>query len=345
MDPIRQDATLLLDRLLSGARQVSVVGHTHPDGDALGSVGAMTAYLAEKRGLTVRGIFPDTPPETLRFLCREDFLYADAQREVSLRFIGGSDLVILQDCNNFTRTEALAESLRASLATKILIDHHLNPDRDAFRLVFSTPDVSSASELLYWILLDLPDVTGDARNLPADCLASLMAGMTTDTNNFANSVFPSTLRMAGGLLAAGVDRDGILDQLYHNYRENRVRGMGYFQNEGLHITGQGVAYMIATRSVIERFDLREGETEGLVNVPLSIGKVRLSLFLKEDKGYFRVSIRSKRGTSAQQLAVRYFHGGGHENASGGRLFFPEDIPSPEEAAAYIEQVSSAFLNE
>ena len=75
MDPIRQDATLLLDRLLSGARQVSVVGHTHPDGDALGSVGAMTAYLAEKRGLTVRGIFPDTPPETLRFLCREDFLY------------------------------------------------------------------------------------------------------------------------------------------------------------------------------------------------------------------------------------------------------------------------------
>ena len=325
MDPIRQDATLLLDRLLSGARQVSVVGHTHPDGDALGSVGAMTAYLAEKRGLTVRGIFPDTPPETLRFLCREDFLYADAQREASLRFIGGSDLVILQDCNNFTRTEALAESLRASLATKILVDHHLNPDRDAFRLVFSTPDVSSASELLYWILLDLPDVAGDARNLPADCLASLMAGMTTDTNNFANSVF--------------------LDQLYHNYRENRVRGMGYFQNEGLHITGQGVAYMIATRSVIERFDLREGETEGLVNVPLSIGKVRLSLFLKEDKGYFRVSIRSKRGTSAQQLAVRYFHGGGHENASGGRLFFPEDIPSPEEAAAYIEQVSSAFLNE
>ena len=88
MDPIRQDATLLLDRLLSGARQVSVVGHTHPDGDALGSVGAMTAYLAEKRGLTVRGIFPDTPPETLRFLCREDFLYADAQREASLRFIG-----------------------------------------------------------------------------------------------------------------------------------------------------------------------------------------------------------------------------------------------------------------
>lgn len=344
MDGIRLEDILLFDRILSGARQVSLVGHVHPDGDALGCVGAMAAYLAGKRGLNVRGIFPDVPPETLRFLCREDFLYGNRDRDDVLRFIEGSDLVILMDCNSFTRTETLEDALRGSKAVKVLIDHHLNPDRDTFGTVFSTPEVSSASELLYWILVRMPDVAGNARNLPPESAAALMAGMTTDTNNFGNSVFPTTLRMASELLEAGVDRDAILEQLYHRYRENRVRGMGYFQNEGLHITPQGTAYMIATRELLRRFDLRDGETEGLVNVPLTVGKVRLSLFLKEDNGFFRVSVRSRRGTSAQQLAARYFHGGGHENASGGRLFFPEDIPSPEDAAAYIEKVTGEFLS-
>lgn len=343
MDGIRREDVARLTRILSEARVVSVVGHTHPDGDALGCVGAMLSYLGEIRSLSVKGLFPDTPPETLRFLCREDFLCDDREHEAVLKQIEASDLIILQDCNTFARTEGLEAPLRASKAFKVLIDHHLNPDRDAFQLVFSTPDVSSASELLYYLLLEMDEIAGDASRLPRACAYALLCGMTTDTNNFSNSVYPSTLRMASELLAAGVDRDEILDLLYHRYRENRVRGMGYFENEGLRITPKGVAYMIATRELLERFDLKDGETEGLVNVPLTIGKVRLSIFLKESDGHFRVSIRSRKGTSAQQLAVRCFHGGGHENAAGGKLFFPGDIAVPSDAATYIETVTDAFL--
>ena len=167
--------------------------------------------------------------------------------------------------------------------------------------------------------------------------------MTTDTNNFANSVFPSTLQMASELLASGVDRDAILQQVYQSYRENRVRLMGYMQSENLTLLPGGGAYMILTKAIQHRFDLQEGESEGLVNVPLSIGEVRLSVLLKEDEGHFRVSVRSKKGTSAQQLAQRYFHGGGHENAAGGKLFTGEDIPSPEKAADYVEQALKDFL--
>lgn len=170
-----------------------------------------------------------------------------------------------------------------------------------------------------------------------------MAGMTTDTNNFANSVFPSTFRMASDLLAAGVDRDALLQKLYNSYRENRVRLMGYMQSEQLHILPNGTAYMILTKDIQQRFDIQEGESEGLVNVPLAVKKVKLSVLLKEDNGHFRVSVRSKKGTSAQQLAQQYFHGGGHENAAGGKLFLGEDIPSPEAAPAFVEQVLKAFL--
>jgi phosphoesterase RecJ-like protein len=101
--------------------------------------------------------------------------------------------------------------------------------------------------------------------------------------------------------------------------------------------------MIATREILDRFDAREGETEGLVNVPLAIAEVKMSILLKEDDGHFRVSVRSKKGWSAQQCAIRWFNGGGHENASGGKLFWPKDIASPDEAAAYLENVSRQCL--
>ena len=90
--------------------------------------------------------------------------------------------------------------------------------------------------------------------------------------------------------------------------------------------------------------MEEGETEGLVNIPLSIDRVKMSILLKEEKDHFRVSIRSKKGWSARECAVAHFHGGGHENASGGKLWWPADIDGPEAAAAYLEQVSRSCLS-
>ena len=182
-----------------------------------------------------------------------------------------------------------------------MIDHHLNPDRASFELVFSETEVSSASELLYQVLLALPGV-GSAERLPLDVLTPLMAGMTTDTNNFANSVFPGTLRMASELIAAGVDRDRILSDLYNNYRENRLRLMGYLLSDNLVITPEGAAVMILDKETQERFGFRQGESEGFVNIPLAVSDVKISLFLTEEDGKFRVSIRSKRGISANKLA-------------------------------------------
>ena len=89
--------------------------------------------------------------------------------------------------------------------------------------------------------------------------------------------------------------------------------------------------------------LKDGDTDGFVNLPLGIGKVRMSIFLREDAGFFRVSVRSKKGCSSNALARAHFHGGGHECAAGGRIFFPGDIASREDAAQYIENVTARFL--
>ena len=339
MNSIPTDRIEALAALVQNASRVAVVGHTRPDGDALGSTAALALYLQSLPGKTVSCVFSDSPAENLRFLLPGKLCYHfhDGQPAQAQNAVREADLVFLLDCNGFSRTEALQPFLEASPAPKVLIDHHLNPESASFSLVFSTPEVSSASELLYWILKAMgAPVTGEIGT-------SLMAGMTTDTNNFANSVFPSTFQMASELISGGVNRDALLEQIYQQYRQNRVRLMGYMQNEGLHILPCGAAYMLLTSDIQQRFDLREGEAEGLVNVPLSIAEVRLSLLLKEEKDRFRVSVRSKKGTSAQQLAAGYFHGGGHENAAGGKLLIGTDIPSADAAAAYVENALNSFF--
>ena len=342
---IDKDRIRSLDTLVESARRVTVTAHTHPDGDALGSVSGLVAYLRECRGKDAVAILPDSPATTVRFIVPDSvpLLCHDAEPEATLDRIAASDLVFLMDGNAFKRTEGLQEAFEASPAPKVLIDHHVGPDTDRFQVVFSTPDVSSASELLYYILLEMPDIGGDARRLPADTARALLTGMTTDTNNFANSVYPGTFQMAAALVDAGVDRDDVLAKLYNRYRENRVRVMGYLQYENLRITPEGLAYIIATRDILDRFGVDEGETEGLVNIPLTIDRVKMSILLKQEKDHFRVSIRSKNGCSARKCAEAYFHGGGHENASGGKLWWPGDIAGPGDAAAYLEQVSRAIL--
>ncbi len=356
-----------LRQWIADAKRIAVVGHTHPDGDALGSTVGLALYL-QAQGKEVTCLYPDCIAANLRFILPEGLPVHihDAQKRSAESAVEKADLIFLVDANTFKRTEGLEPVLKASPARKVLIDHHLNPDTDSFGLVFSTPEISSASELMYWMLKAMeegvvppivasrplpegpsllsgrgwPEIGGTT---PSPIGTALLTGMTTDTNNFANSVFPSTLQMASELLASGVDRDAILQQVYQSYRENRVRLMGYMQSENLTLLPGGGAYMILTKAIQHRFDLKEGESEGLVNVPLTIGEVRLSVLLKEDEGHFRVSVRSKKGTSAQQLAQRYFHGGGHENAAGGKLFIGEDIPSPEKAADYVEQALKDFL--
>ncbi len=344
MQAVSQGNIRAFREAIQQSTRIAVVGHTHPDGDALGSCTALSLWLAG-RGKAVSCIFPDTPADNLLFILspKVNYLYGDAHAAAARKALEACELLIQLDCNQFSRTEGLAPFLEASSAQKILIDHHLNPDRESFDIVFSTPEISSASELLYWVLKAAEGDTLGPLGLGMTIGTALMAGMTTDTNNFANSVFPSTFQMASELIAAGVNRDALLQQLYSSYRENRVRLMGYMQYEGLKVLPEGAAYMILTKEIMTRFDLREGESEGLVNVPLSIGAVKLSVLLKEDDGHFRVSVRSKNGTSAQQLAVRFFHGGGHENASGGKLFIGPDIANAQAAEAYVLNALKTFL--
>ena len=336
----------LLDQWIDAAGTVTLTAHTFPDGDALGSTTALCRYLRDCRGKDAAVVLPNPYSDDISFIAGDvPVIFGSQAPQEAAGRIERSDLLICLDCNAFNRTEGLQEALTASPARKVLIDHHLGPDSASFGIVFSTPDISSTCELLFWILLRMRDIAGDAARLPEGTRTALLAGMTTDTNNFANSVFPTTFEMASALLAAGTDRDAVLSRLYNSYRENRIRLIGYLLGEKLRITDSGAAIMILNAEEYKRFGLREGESEGIVNMPLAIRRVRLCIFLKEyaEDGNFHISVRSKRGTSAANYAREYFHGGGHELAAGGRLYYPQDVARPEDAEAYVLSSLEKFL--
>jgi phosphoesterase RecJ-like protein len=185
---------------------------------------------------------------------------------------------------------------------------------------------------------------GKTSSLPHKAATALMTGMTTDTNNFANSVYPSTFEMASRLIEAGVDRDMILSKLYNCSKESRLRLQGYVLKDLMKITEEGVAYVVLDKETMQSYNVEEGDTEGFVNIPLAIDKVLMSIFVKEDNGYARVSIRSKKGISANMCSKLHFNGGGHENAAGGRLYIPQDISDISDAGKYIEEHTHIFMN-
>lgn len=346
MRPVDKESITRFMDIAGSASRIVVVGHEHPDGDAIGGAIGLVSWL-EGKGKDARAVLPDCIPGNLAFMSHPrpesapavPIITADLQQDAADEAFAAADLLICEDFNAFPRAGRLAEKLESFTGKKILIDHHIGPDYAKFDLVFSDTSASSTCEFVYWILLGAEGSGEDAGTLPEMCRFALMTGMTTDTNGFANSTSPTTLRMAAGLIATGIDRDEIMDLVFHNYPERRFRLLGMVLSSSLKISDNGVAVMVLGKKTMQAYGIQEGDTEGFANIPLQIGKVRISIMLKEDEGHYRVSIRSRRGITINTLAAEAFHGGGHAQASGGRLYFADcgkgiDIADKSDAVEY-----------
>ena len=162
----------------------------------------------------------------------------------------------------------------------------------------------------------------------------------TDTNNFSNSVFPSTFEMASLMIAAGVDKTALQENVFSSNTVSRMRLQGHMLKDKMTLVPEmGAAYMILTQAEKDAYDYRDGDSEGFVNMPLTIKGVRISaMFTETKKGHVRVSLRSRRDTDVNLFAREFFNGGGHKNAAGGRLYIPVD----EVAAYFLKALHSHF---
>lgn len=329
------------EKVVSATRKAVVVSHFSPDGDAVGSTMALSVYLAS-RGVRVTPVLPSIYPAFLSFIVPDTLpcLIYEREKERVEQAIADADTIFCMDISQLSRTEYLEEQIENSKAVRVLIDHHEPQDRSPFDEVVATTQISSTCELLFWMLMQMDDIRGDASALPEACRDALYSGMMTDTNNFSNSVFPSTFEMGAAMIAAGVDKIRLQEQVFWSNSENRLRLQGYMLKEKLVVSRvHGAAYMVLTQAEKDSFDYQPGDTEGFVNIPLSISGIGISaLFTETTTGYIRVSLRSRRDIDVNLFARAFFNGGGHKNAAGGRLFIPAD----EVPAYYLKALESHF---
>ena len=307
-------------QLLGKSENIVLVGHVNPDGDSIGSLMGMKGYLCGI-GRSVVPVVPSPYPEFLKFLDLqgEVLAYSELPEQVE-RAVAGADLIICLDFNSLKRIDALGDVIAAAGVPKVLIDHHPQPDA-IFNIVYSYPELSSTCEVVYWFLNGLIPIMGGSVGMKS--ALPLYTGMMTDTNNFSNSVLPSTFRMAAGLMDIGVDKEWVQKMVFGGYSESRMRLMGHMLVENMKIIPQyNASVMVLTRAMKERFNFTDGDSEGFVNLALNIRDVKVSGFFTEGEEFIRVSLRSKDDFSVNRLARGYFNGGGHERAAGGRLYIP-----------------------
>jgi phosphoesterase RecJ-like protein len=153
----------------------------------------------------------------------------------------------------------------------------------------------------------------------AECIYT---GMMTDTGSFTyNSNKPEIYTIIGELIKKGIDKDDIYRKVNQVYSENRIRMMGYVLYEKMKVMKEyGAALITLSKEELNRFHYEQGDTEGFVNLPLSIEGIYFSTFIREDEDYVKISLRSVGDFPCNKFASEYFNGGGHKNASGGEFY-------------------------
>ena len=327
----------LLRSLLDDTRTAVLCCHQNPDGDAMGSLLGMAEVL-RLLGKEPLMVVPDQYPDYLQWLPNsEKIVRYDKRRDYVDTVLRIADLLICLDFNTPSRTAEMSDALCSSPARKVLIDHHPGPDVDAV-LTLSHPEMSSTCELVFRIVwqLGIFDQLGKHFAVPVYC------GMMTDTGGFTfNSNNPEIFFIISQLLTKRINKDRIYRNVFHNYSEHRLRMVGHVLCNRLVVDeSRHAAYFTLTRADLKQFHFVKGDAEGLVNMPLQIKGLKLSISLREDTEHEHrvwVSLRSVDDFPCNEMAARFFNGGGHLNASGGRLDCTID-----EAVAVVHQALEAF---
>ena len=307
---------------IAQSSRILICAHRGPDGDAVGSSLGWAEYLRQQ-GKQVDIVMPTPFPDFLRWMpgSQDIRFYARHEAEAE-QVIAQADLIFCLDFNGLQRLQEMQAPVAAAQAKRIIVDHHLDPDRSIAAQVVSFPTRCSTSEIVCRLIIEL----GGWDELPQKAAVCLYTGMMTDTGGFTyNSNDPEIYEVISMLLTKGIDKDKIYRNVFNVYSEDRMRLTGYILYRKLRFYYNRHASIFAlTREEMRRFHFIRGDAEGLVNMPLQVKGMRLSISLREDteRDVVRVSLRSVDDFPCNRMAEEFFHGGGHLNASGGELPFP-----------------------
>ncbi|HHH52182.1 MAG TPA: bifunctional oligoribonuclease/PAP phosphatase NrnA [Bacteroidetes bacterium] len=305
-----------ISKFLVIPRDIVILSHRNPDGDAIGSSTALKLFL-EKSGHTARIIFPSDFPDIYSFLPKtDDIIIYDFEKEKVEKIIDKTEVIFFLDFSGLDRIDKIGEFVLSSNALKIHIDHHIDPEPIADHVLWDTK-ASSTSELVF----DFINLLNGAKDIDEEVAIALMTGIITDTGSFKYSTTSKTFLTASKLMEYNIDLNALQNKIYNSLTEKQLRLIGHALDNRMEIIPEyhaGLIYL--TKQDYKDFDIQRGDTEGLVNYLLMIKNVKIAALITEQPTIIKISLRSKGDISVQEIARKNFNGGGHKNAAGGHVY-------------------------
>lgn len=304
-----------LRRYIDDCKNVVIIVHRGPDGDALGSALGLSVFL-RKKGNNVTVISPDDVPKVLSSMKNVTSVLSFASNKgKATNAIKTADMIFCVDFNSINRAKGMEDLIVASNATKVQIDHHESPSI-AVDLLISDPRSSSTAKMIYKIIVEL----GDEALIDKTVAEYLYTGMMTDTGNFSfNSQDPEIYEIISRFLKLGINKDEIYANVMNTLDEIHLRLNAHLIADCMTVRHDlHSAFITLNRTDIDKYKYIKSSTEGVVNKPLAIPDIYYSFFLREDPEYIRISARSKGDHDVNHIC-RLFGGGGHKNAAGGEF--------------------------
>lgn len=300
---------------LNTQKQVVITMHQKPDGDAMGSTLALSHFLAQF-GHHVTVISPTNWASFLNWMPgAKQVLDYERDTEKCNQLLNTADWLFCLDFNSAARTKRMETTLLETKASRILIDHHQEPQTEIFAFGVSDTTKSSTAEMVY----DFIVASGYTEKINKQVAECLYAGVMTDTGSFR---FPSSSagvhRMIADLKEKGLEHSIIHEALFDNFSENRFRFIGNVLLNRMEVFYEYNTALIAVpQADLIKYDIKTGDTEGLVNFPLSIEGIKMAAIIIDRGEERKCSFRSKGSFDVNSFARKYFNGGGHFNAAGG----------------------------
>lgn len=324
--------------LFSKAESVAIVTHMSPDGDAMGSALGLYHFLLTIDIETIAVVVPNRYPDFLAWMPGADKVVVfEEQVTEATHILQAADLIVAVDFNVLYRIGPMGELVKRSQAKKILIDHHPDPS-DFADVTISYTEACASSELVFRLICRM----GYFKELGKRAATCILLGIMTDTGNFSYSSGNKELYyIVAELIGKGVDKDALYRKVFNNSSEMRLRLTGYCLNQKMKIFPEyGTALITLSLKEQEMFQYKPGDTEGVVNLPLSIAGINFSVLMREDTEKIKISLRSEEDFACNKVAAALFNGGGHLNASGG-----ESYATLAETAKRFEEALPTFFTE
>jgi len=315
MKSVKKGSIAELKKIIEEANNVAIITHTNPDGDTIGAATAMAGILKHfNKFLNI--IVPNDCPEFLQWVPYYEFARIFfRQKNTAISILEKADVIFCMDFNTTDRTDEVKPYLESAKGTKVLIDHHPDPD-DFADIIISDTEVSSTSELLYEVFIAL----GYKGIINKDIATSIYSGIITDTGGLNhNSSNPETYKTIAGLLEYKIDKDLIHQNIFQNHSADRMMLLGNCIYNNLKFYPEhSAACIYITLEDQKKYNFKPGDSEGFVNMPLAIKDVQFCVLFTEKDNLVKASFRSKGNFPANEFSSRYFSGGGHFNAAGGK---------------------------